>query len=153
MGVWLKLLFSPLGKRAYRALRTWSYNWTLAKGKAAQKKAAEAQADKLKKQSKGKNRGGNSNVGKGKTSAKSKKVNGDFIDDLVDIGKQYFPIDPEVYQVMSPFIDDVSEIIPDILVESSVPGGGEGVAASLDSDDFDLSDMASSQPSLDSMAP
>ena len=136
----INCLFSPLGKRAYRALRTWSYNWTQAKGtavEAAQKKAAINREAKAKKMSKGKNRGGNSNVGKGKTTAKSQRVNGDFCEDILDIRKQYFPIDPEVYQVMSPFIDEVSEFIPDILIDATVPGGGEGVAASQDREDLD----------------
>ena len=147
----IKLLFSPLGKRAYRTLKTWSHNWCKDLGEkveAAQEKAAKAKADKLKRQARGKNRGANSNVGKGKVSGK--KVNGDFIDDLIDIRKQYFPIDPEVYQAMAPFIDDDTEIIPDV---PNVPEGGEGVAAPLDSDDFDIGDMASSQASLDSVAP
>ena len=87
-------------------------------------------------------------MGKGKGPAKA-----DFIENIINISEQYFPIDPEVYQAMSPFIDDVSEIIPDVLVDSSATGGGEGVATSLASDDFDIGDMASSQPSLDSVAP
>ena len=65
-------------------------------------------------------------MGKGKGPAKA-----DFIENIINIREQYFPIDPEVYQAMSPFIDDVSEIIPDVLVDSSATGGGEGVATSL----------------------
>ena len=63
-----KTFLSPLGKRAHRALKTWGWNWTPTKGKAvvaAQEKAKKAEAAKHAKKSRGKNRGANSNVGRG----------------------------------------------------------------------------------------
>ena len=75
---------------------------------AAQEKAKKAEAEKLAKKSKGKNRGCNSNVGKGKGPANAaREGNRDFADELIDISGQFFPMDYEVYQAMLPFLDKV----------------------------------------------
>ena len=89
---------------------------------AAQEKAKKDEAAKHAKKARGKNRGGNSNVGRGKGPAK--KGNGDFASKLIDVREEYFPMDHEVYQAMVPFLEVVPDIIPDVADESSGPMGG-----------------------------
>ena len=53
---------------------------------ASQQKARKEAAEKLAKTARGKNRGGNSNVGRGKGPAK--KGNGDFASKLIDVSEE-----------------------------------------------------------------
>ena len=54
-----KIVLSPLGKRAHRALKTWGWNWTPTKGKAvvAAQEKAKKEAAKHSKKSRGKTGG------------------------------------------------------------------------------------------------